>query len=249
MDFPGATPNGSFQNQPLAPAPATTSPATISPATYSPATYSPATISPATYSPATTSPATYSPATISPATYSPATYSRSPATISPSPATISPSPAIISPSPATVSQATISPVLRRRRGIASVLEDILNQIPITRPRESKRQAQEHLKITVKRPRGDNISGSEIRWAKVIPDTPGHSHRQPVKQPVIQPVSTLQKLLKQCPDVFEQGSRSIEDYVERNISPELHTSMSSNAINIYGSSVCIYSYPLMSHTHG
>ena len=29
----------------------------------------------------------------------------------------------------------------------------------------------------------------------------------------------------------------------------YASMSSNAINIYGSSVCIYSYPLMSHTHG
>ncbi len=63
----------------------------------------------------------------------------------------------------------------------------------------------------------------MRWAKVIADTPGHRQpvKQPVKQPVIQPVSTLQKLLKQCPDVFEQGRHSIEDYVERNISPELH----------------------------
>ncbi len=44
---------------------------------------------------------------------------------------------------------------------------------------------------------------------VIIDTHGHSK------------PTLQKMLKQCPDVFDQGSDSIEDYVERNISPELH----------------------------
>ncbi len=82
----------------------------------------------------------------------------------------------------------------------------------------------------------------MRWAKVIADTPGHRQpvKQPVKQPVIQPVSTLQKLLKQCPDVFEQGRHSIEDYVERNISPELHKATAlmvfSIAVNTWGDGI-------------
>ena len=63
---------------------------------------------------------------------------------------------------------------------------------------------------------------------VIIDTPGHS------QP------TLQKMLKQCPDVFDQGSDSIEDYVERNISPELHKATAlkvfSIAIKMWGDGI-------------
>ncbi len=50
-------------------------------------------------------------------------------------------------------------------------------------------------------------------------------------------TTLQKLLKNSPTVFQQGSQSIADYIERNISPELHKGTAlkvfSTAVHMWG----------------
>ncbi len=58
----------------------------------------------------------------------------------------------------------------------------------------------------------------------------------VPSPPVAPVNTLQQLLKYRREIFQEGSQSIDYYVERSVSPEVHKAFAirvfSVAVNVW-----------------
>ena len=121
-------------------------------------------------------------------------------------------------SASTIQEATVPP-RKKIQGIASVLRDTTNQQVRregTRGRESKLMAQEWLKSSsaTMRPRRDSALGANTRWTSSMQK--GESEHSDTDRPV----RTLKQVIQHCPEQFERGASYIDDFVERDVSPEI-----------------------------
>ena len=130
-----------------------------------------------------------------------------------------------------------APVKRRKRGMACVTSEMTNTASQDSTRESKRVAEAKLRgfSNVKRPRGDSSLGGKAKSQKQH-----SSSSQIMTEQEEESVSTLKKLLKMHHELFENGSKYISEYFERNTSLEIQKAsvimVFSTALNVWGDGI-------------
>ena len=86
----------------------------------------------------------------------------------------------------------------------------------------------------KRPRGDSLFGSQRRWEQQSEDQ--------AELNLTKPVDTLQRLLKCDPNIISRCSKYLDEYVERNIRPEVNKAI---ALRIFNTAVDVWGDGIMS----
>jgi hypothetical protein len=116
----------------------------------------------------------------------------------------------------TTASSLVKPRKKRCKGVNQFLSEITNHQP-----RGKRACKE---VTVARMVQLNHDGNEPRGDSVAANTARWEEREDVDDD--EPCKTLQNLLKKHKSVIDIGKQKMDEYVERNVSTEMHRSKSS-----------------------